>query len=94
MLVVYFSIYADMRGFCDVIATSKGGGSYAVAVDGAEVGAATSPVLPENVVLPVGTVGHVTGLKAEHYNGQSSWIVYNSYLFPRVFLLNIIIILL
>jgi len=62
-------------GVGKVVGVAEGGGSYAVAVDGAEAGAATSAVLPENVVLPVGTVGHVTGLKAEHYNGRLGKVV-------------------
>ena len=49
-----------------VIGVAEGGGSYMVQVEGG----AASAVLPENVTLPTGTVGHVIGLKAEHYNGK------------------------
>jgi len=54
-----------------VIGVAEGGGSYMVQVEGG----AASAVLPENVTLPTGTVGHVIGLKAEHYNGRLGKVV-------------------
>ena len=65
---------AATAGVGKVVGVAEGGGAYAVEMDGAEAGA-TASVLPENTVLPTGTVGQVAGLKAEHYNGRLGKVV-------------------